>query len=102
MVGDLPHLFAHEVISRHAYTAVRIPIVVGVLRASRAHSSDLDVTPLAEATVLKEVLVLSAFRSHEGRAALISGVINFIDLALTAGTVDKVVSESTDAFLILG
>lgn len=102
MVGDLPHLFTHEVVSRHAYTAVSIPIVVGVLRASRAHSSDLDVTPLAEATVLKEVLVLSAFRSHERRAALIRGVVNFIDLALTAGTIDEVESESTDAFLILG
>lgn len=43
----------------------------------------------------------SAFGGHEGRTALIGGVVNLVHFTLVAGTVDEVVAKSTDTLLIL-
>lgn len=102
MIGDLPYLLAHEVEPWLADAAISIPVVVGVFGASGADSSDLNIASLAEAHVFVEVFVLAAFRSHKGTAGLIGKVIDFVDLALVASTVDAIISKSTDAFLISG
>lgn len=101
LIGNLLHLFSHEIVSFVADAAVGVPVVAGVRRALDADSADPDISKFAETANLVPVLVFPAHWGNKHYAALGCGIINFVQFALSAGRVDPVVSENTDAGLSL-
>lgn len=100
LVGDLFDLFTHKVVTRLTHTTVSVPVVERVPGTSHTDSSDPDVVPLAETTVLVEVLVKSTLRSHKQDAGKSSHVVDLSHGALTA--VGGIVSGVPEGEVSLG
>lgn len=96
----MEHLLSNKVVAFIADTCVQVPVVGGVFRAPHAFSSNFDVSWLAEAAALMEVLVKITYWLNNTRACLGLPIIKFVVLAPSTNSLHQIVPEDTDTSLL--